>query len=589
MGLGLRGGMARQLQGLLEVGALGSLDDGDLLGRYLVREQTAEMAFRTLVERHSRMVLRICRDVLGDSHEAQDAAQATFFILARKAGSIRNPDALPSWLHGTARRVATRALRDTIRRRRHERRSAEVAANSAGSVADAAGSWAELHEELSRLPDRYREPIILCDLAGLTHEQAAVKLGCPPRTLETRLYRGRDRLKGLLIRRGLAPASALVGLVWGWEAQAAVLTPAWFDSTAGAAVHIAAKVGWAASGEVPFAAVRWARMHLGEVAMMKLKWVASACLLVGGFAGGAWSWMIQDRGKPSQTQAVVHASTVVLDDKAKPRDAFEQAYTLTDVEDIKALFGPSIEARNEHYRGKWPELGFSADPFPNQSSRSIFFRWRDGKLIHNSTTSDSPKLRDLFGFLMEIRAQEVEGDPTLLDSPVPADFIVREGLTAARLVPQVETILRRDFHLPARLSLKLVFREVVVVGGRYRYQKAAELKTAPDGLTSGGDRIEVSAGKLGGDYKPGLDHFSSGATFEGFLSTLGLFLGRRVVNEVKQEPNVRFDFCITDFRLKKELSPEERARTMKNVSDQMGLTFTEEPRLIRVLQVDRVE
>jgi RNA polymerase sigma factor (sigma-70 family) len=301
MGMRIRGGgAARELQALFDAGAIGSLGDGDLLARFLGRDDSAEPAFAALVDRHERMVLRVCLDVLGDPHEAQDAAQATFFILARKAAAIRKPEALPSWLHGTARRVASRALRESIRRRKHERRSAEVSTRN-GSEESPRG-WPELHEELARLPDRYREPIVLCDLTGLTHEQAAGKLGCPARTLETRLYRGRERLKDRLVRRGLAPSAALVGATWATESQAA-LPSGWTASTASAAVRLA-KGSWATVGEVPANAVRWARNHLKETAMFKLKLILGSSLLL----GLAWQ-QVRSQTPPPPAPAKAQAST----------------------------------------------------------------------------------------------------------------------------------------------------------------------------------------------------------------------------------------------------------------------------------------
>ena len=279
MGMGIRGGgAARQVRALFELGATGSLEDRELLGRFLGRDESAELAFAALVDRHGRMVLRVCRDVLGDAHAAQDAAQATFFILARQAAAIRKPEALPSWLQGTARRVATRALRESIRRRKHERRVAEIAVQRPAD--DKPDGCPELHEELAKLPDRYRDPIVLCDLAGLTHEQAAGKLGCPPRTLETRLYRGRERLKDRLIRRGVAPSTAAVGVASASETQAA-MPSAWVASTASAATRLASRSGWTLAGDVPVDAVRWARNHLRETAMIKLKLILGSGLLLG--------------------------------------------------------------------------------------------------------------------------------------------------------------------------------------------------------------------------------------------------------------------------------------------------------------------
>ena len=208
------GGVVRLIQTLWDAGTVASLDDAELLGRFLGRDAIAEAAFAALVHRHAPMVLRVCRDVTGNPHDAEDAAQVTFLVLARHARSIRRGESLANWLFGTARRVAARAVRDSIRRRRHERRYAETVAVhrvSEDPVVGSDGEWAGMYEELGRLPDRYRAPIVLCDLEGLTHEQAAVAVGCPTRTLQTRLYRGRDRLRARLVRRGLLPAVGLVG------------------------------------------------------------------------------------------------------------------------------------------------------------------------------------------------------------------------------------------------------------------------------------------------------------------------------------------------------------------------------------------
>jgi RNA polymerase sigma factor (sigma-70 family) len=319
MGMGIRGGgAARQLQALLDAGAIGSLEDGELLGRFLGRDDSADSAFAALVDRHGRMVLRVCRDVLGDPHEAQDAAQATFFILARKAAAIKKPEALPSWLHGTARRVAARALRDSIRRRKHERRSAEVAPKTSDD--ESPNGWPELHEELAKLPDRYREPIVLCDLSGLTHEQAAGKLGCPPRTLQTRLYRGRERLRNRLVRRGVVPS--VVGVAWASESQAA-LPLSWAASTASAASRLA-KGGWAAAGEVSVNASRWARDHLKETAMFKLKLILGSGLLL----GLAWQQVrSQTPRPPGPTQAQADPKAEQATPMLTPDPSLPKTYT----------------------------------------------------------------------------------------------------------------------------------------------------------------------------------------------------------------------------------------------------------------------
>jgi RNA polymerase sigma factor (sigma-70 family) len=181
-----------------------------LLSRYVAREgDSAESAFAALVERHGPMVFRVCRTILGDEHGAQDAFQATFLILARRAGSLWVRDTLGPWLYGVAYRTSSCARSATARRRTHERNAAE---RSPRVVEES--EWDDigpvLHEEVNRLPERYRSAVVLCYLEGLTHEQAAERLRCPVGTVRSRLATGRERLRRRLVRRGLAPSAAML-------------------------------------------------------------------------------------------------------------------------------------------------------------------------------------------------------------------------------------------------------------------------------------------------------------------------------------------------------------------------------------------
>ena len=195
----LRDGAAlRQLSTLFNEGVTGAVTDGQLLERFATRRgEASEHAFAALVERHGPVVLRLCRSVLRDEHEAQDAFQATFLVLAQRADSLWVRDSLGPWLHSVAYRVASCARAAAIRRRRHERRHAELAA---GRLAvyhdeDRGDLEAVVHEEIDRLPEHYRAPLILCDLEGCTHEQAARHLGWPVGTVKSRQARGRQRLR----------------------------------------------------------------------------------------------------------------------------------------------------------------------------------------------------------------------------------------------------------------------------------------------------------------------------------------------------------------------------------------------------------
>jgi RNA polymerase sigma factor (sigma-70 family) len=181
--------------------------DRVLLQSYL--ESRDEGAFAAIVERYGSMVFGVCRAVLRNRQDAEDAFQATFLALSRKPQAIRRGDSLGSWLHGVAYRVACNALAARLRRR-------EVEANVAPPAPPRATddlSWAEvkgvLHAELAALPARFRQPLVLCYLEGLTQEEAARRLGWTATTLRGRLYRGRDLLGRRLERRGLGLAAAL--------------------------------------------------------------------------------------------------------------------------------------------------------------------------------------------------------------------------------------------------------------------------------------------------------------------------------------------------------------------------------------------
>jgi RNA polymerase sigma factor (sigma-70 family) len=203
--------IARQFRTLFQDGATGDLTDHELLERFTTRKaDAAEAAFEALVERHGPMVLRVCRSILGDLHEAQDAFQLTFLLLARRAGSLWVRDSLAPWLHSVACRIASSKRAAEARRRGLERRFAVRLSESAVEPALDDLAFA-LHEEIERLPERLKAPLVLCYLEGLTHDRAADHLGCPVGTVRSRLSRGRDRLRRALLRRGFAPPSSTDG------------------------------------------------------------------------------------------------------------------------------------------------------------------------------------------------------------------------------------------------------------------------------------------------------------------------------------------------------------------------------------------
>ena len=188
--------------------------DGVLLARYVGERD--EEAFAALVRRHGGMVQAVCRRVLGNDADADDAVQATFLVLVRKAGSIRERSGLASWLFGVARNVALKA-----RQTRDLRRAKEMGATPRPPDVAAFELAELLHAELARLPTVARGVVILCDLEGLTIAQAANRLGIPPGTAASRLARGRRSLAKRLAGRGLAVAGGLLpAALFGGTAQA---------------------------------------------------------------------------------------------------------------------------------------------------------------------------------------------------------------------------------------------------------------------------------------------------------------------------------------------------------------------------------
>jgi RNA polymerase sigma-70 factor (ECF subfamily) len=226
------------IQKLAGVQAAAALPDGDLLGRFV--GQRDEAAFTALVERHGPMVLGVCRRVLRHAHDAEDACQAAFLVLARKAASIRKKDALASWLYGVAYHVATNLRRDLARRGGREAPLADTAApDPAGEV-----TWREvqavLDKELARLPEKYRAPLVLCYLEGKTRDEAAQLLGWSVGSFRGRLERGRELLRARLTRCGLGLSAALLANALGQAAAAAASPPTRVLATVKAASLLAA-------------------------------------------------------------------------------------------------------------------------------------------------------------------------------------------------------------------------------------------------------------------------------------------------------------------------------------------------------------
>jgi RNA polymerase sigma factor (sigma-70 family) len=294
------------LQFLFDVGTFAGLTDGDLIDRFReVGAADGERAFEALVTRHGPMVLGVCRHFLTDPVALHDAFQASFLVLARRGGAIRNRESVGSWLYGVALRVAARGRVYSIRREIRDRRviaavrstvvpTHESRADASVEVADGA---AVVHQEVGRLPEKYRSPVVLCYLEGMTHEEAAARLGWPVGTVRSRLSQARSMLRVRLTRRGITAPSA-IGPVAAWlvrdtapsmaAAGSSVLPAGLAPSVARAATRFAFSQT-AAAGSLPAAAAELAQGVLTTMLLKKLT-IAGCIVLSLGIAttgGGA--------------------------------------------------------------------------------------------------------------------------------------------------------------------------------------------------------------------------------------------------------------------------------------------------------------
>jgi RNA polymerase sigma factor (sigma-70 family) len=207
-----------QLRQTLPPGADGSLTDGQLLACFVARRD--EASFAALVRRHGGMVFAVCRRVLGHVQDAEDAFQATFLVLARKASSLRNGEAVGNWLYGVAYRTALEARKRIVRRRAREIPMEDVPAVEVSPAEPQ--DWRPLLErELNRLPERYRTPVVLCHLEGRSRQEVARQLGVPEGTLSSRLATARQMLAKRLARHHLAISATMLSAALSEETASA--------------------------------------------------------------------------------------------------------------------------------------------------------------------------------------------------------------------------------------------------------------------------------------------------------------------------------------------------------------------------------
>jgi RNA polymerase sigma factor (sigma-70 family) len=262
------------IERIFNQGTLIGLSEGQLLRQFAAGD---ELAFEAIVERHGPMVLKVCQRGLQHSRDVEDAFQATFLVLLRKAGALRDADGLGPWLHGVAFRVAARIRSNAARRPAEESRGARPEAVRFADELERTELRSLIDEEIHRLPERYRRAVVLCYLEGRTHEEAARRLRCSPGSLRGRLDRARQKLKSRLTRRGVVPAAGLGALSAGAEVGRAAVPASLVAGTVAALTRSATAT--AVSGSSSVTALELADEVFRTMVVAKLKF--AVLLIVG--------------------------------------------------------------------------------------------------------------------------------------------------------------------------------------------------------------------------------------------------------------------------------------------------------------------
>jgi RNA polymerase sigma factor (sigma-70 family) len=418
------GPVLRWIRQLAAAGEPGGQTDARLLERFAGRRD--EAAFALLVERHGPMVLGVCRRLLRHEQDAEDAFQATFLVLARKAASVRKGEAVGSWLYGVALRVCRKARAAAARRRARQADLRDVPA------AEAAPAWvgrelrAVLDDEVGRLPARYRLPFVLCHLEGKTNEEAARELGRPLGTVLAQLSRARARLRSRLVRRGVAlSVAALAGALARQAAPVAVPDALAAATAKGAVMFVPGQA--AAPGAVSARAAALAEGVLHTMFRTKLMMAAAAVLAVC-LAGVGAGLLAQQAsapkaadGKPAAKDADRNADGLRGSWRAETATSGGKPVALEE-EDIPfeiTFAGGKVSVQNK--QGKVVGGSYKADPAKDPRELDLTFDSGPsaGKTVHSIYALDSNRLK-LCG-----------GHP---DGERPTEFVSGEGTDTVLMV-----------------------------------------------------------------------------------------------------------------------------------------------------------
>ncbi len=383
----IRKGMA--IRSLGRLFGRGTLPSGDAALLECFLDEGDESAFEAIVARHGSMVLGVCRRLLGDAADADDAFQATFLVLLKKARYLRDADRLGPWLYGVATRVATKARAKEARRLRHTR----AATINLSICRDDENEWLDfrpiLDAELGRLSPKLRNIVVLCLLEGLTAEEAARRISCPLGTVKSRLARGREALKGRLAARGVAPAIALaVAAGVDRSAFASLVSPELSRKT----VRMAGLV----PERIPQTVVELTR---GFATNMPHKSSILAATVVGGVALAGF-------GLTTWYKAPANAAEPGLQEAGEAPDAAQRETTNHFKQVMLAVH--NYNSANGHFP---PKAIFGSDGQPKLSWRVALLPWLDQndlfQAFHMDEPWDSPHNKGLIARMPEVFATPV--------------------------------------------------------------------------------------------------------------------------------------------------------------------------------------
>jgi RNA polymerase sigma factor (sigma-70 family) len=485
MARGRLGAAVNDFRRLWHAGTVSGMSDAQLLAQFAANRD--EAAFDSLMARHGPLVWSVCKSILTDPHDVEDAFQASFLILVRKAQSLRVDDSLCGWLYRVSYRVAQEARSHRDLRRRREQAAAERTPIAADADRACDELLCILNHEINRLPEKYRLPIVLCELEGLTRKEAAGQLDWPPGTVATRLARGQDLLRQRMRRRlgdnAVELSSCLGGLV------STSVPAACREATARAALAVAIK-GWTAAGPTASALVLARRVHRAMV-WTGLRYVF---LLAMGLAAVTWVSLGGIRIQTNQPPRGAEASRppVLPPASANYAEQEQPAHVSSpQIGDRLTFAGKVLDPEGKPQGGASVYLDLSSSKFPlhRLGITGVDGRFRATVLRREITRAEAV---DPWRFAKIVATAPGFG-PVWEHAPVPArpDSTPADDLTL-RLAPDDVPI---DGRIVSAAGQPVVAARVVA--SRLSYRQAADGKPVPlDRPESGGGGFEVRVGSL---------------------------------------------------------------------------------------------